>query len=336
MFDEMQPIREWPEITPAQFTDEVRPLGQPAVFRGIAAHWPLVERASDSASEAAGYLTSLYSGAKVGVISLPPGEKGRIFYNQGLTGFNFGRSEGDLATVLTAIIEMERVANPPGVAVQAIDARTILPRFEAEHPMPLAEAVSARLWIGNATIVAPHYDLTENVACVAAGRRRFYLFPPEQLPNLYVGPMENTPAGAPVSMVSLTEPELDRFPRYREAIAAGQVAELGPGDAIYIPYMWWHGVQALEPFNVLVNYWWNDHPPRSGLHPATALLAAWLALMDMPEEHRRRWRDMFEHYVFGRSEETMAHLPPHARGLLGEIQPGDIAIARKMLAQGLE
>lgn len=76
--------------------------------------------------------------------------------------------------------------------------------------------------------------------------------------------------------MSLDAPELDRFLRYAEAMAAAQVAELEPGDAIFIPYMWWHGVQALDPFNLLVNYWWNSPHEATGLHPTWALtLAGW-------------------------------------------------------------
>ena len=36
------------------------------------------------------------------------------------------------------------------------------------------------------------------------------------------------------------------------------VADLEPGDAIYIPALWWHAVQATGELNVLVNYWWNE------------------------------------------------------------------------------
>jgi hypothetical protein len=191
----------------------------------------------------------------------------------------------------------------------------------------------AKLWIGNAAHVAPHYDLKENIACVAVGRRRFTLFPPEQLPNLYVGPLDKTPAGAPISLVAVADPDLEKYPLYADALAAAQSAELDPGDVIYIPYMWWHGVQALEPFNILVNYWWNDHEPRSQIHPSTALALARLALMDMPQEHRKRWRDMFEHYVF--SDDPMDHVPHHARGVMGELTDPEIAQFRQMIARAL-
>ena len=124
--------------------------------------------------------------------------------------------------------------------------------------MPLVPAsAEPRLWIGNAAKIAPHNDPVENVAVVAAGRRRFTIFPPEAEPLLYMGPAHPTPAGTPVSMVHVTVPDLQRFPLYAKALESAEEAELSPGDAILIPRDWFHHVEALMRFNVLVNYWWD-------------------------------------------------------------------------------
>ncbi|MEP7131101.1 MAG: cupin-like domain-containing protein [Sphingomicrobium sp.] len=332
MTPDPKPIREWHDVTSEQFECEIRPLGQPAVLRGLERDWPLVRHGLSSAKDAADYLVGFYRGQPVSAITVPASERGRIFYNADMTGYNFSRTQEDLRNVLGALVRAAGAPDGRTIAMQAIPAQDALPGFTGEHAMALAPEIVPNLWIGSAAIVAPHYDLWENLACVAVGRRRFILFPPEQLPNLYVGPLDNTPAGAPVSMVPLVDPDLDRYPRYRAALAAAQTAELGPGDAIYIPYMWWHGVLALEPFNVLVNYWWNDAKSRSQVHPAMALVAARLAFLDLPEEQRRVWRDAFEHYVFGASEDALAHLPPHARGILGELDERQIAAAEQAIA----
>ena len=333
MSSQPQPIREWTEVTPERFQSEIRPLGQPAVIRGLKREWPVVRAGLQSPAAAVDYVSRFYNGTPIGTITVPPGERGRIFYNAGMNGYNFRRSKENMRSVLRGLLRLQDAEEPPAVAMQAIEAPTLLPGFEAEQPMELIPGAPAKLWIGNAAHVAPHYDLKENVACVAVGRRRFTLFPPEQLPNLYVGPLDNTPAGAPISLVQVADPDLEKYPRYAEALSAAQFAELDPGDVIYIPYMWWHGVQALESFNILVNYWWNDHEARSEVHPSSALALAWLAFMDMPLEHRKRWRDMFDHYIF--SQGATDHVPPHARGVMGELNEQQIVQVRQMLARAI-
>ncbi|HEY7007097.1 MAG TPA: cupin-like domain-containing protein, partial [Sphingomicrobium sp.] len=122
-----------------------------------------------------------------------------------------------------------------------------------------------------------------------------------------------TPANVPVSMVSLDEPELDRFPRYREAMKSALAAELEPGDAIYIPYMWWHGVQSLDGFNVLMNYWWNRDEV-AARHPYGALLhLAFILYRDMPAEQRQAWRALYDHYVFRSGGDPMEAFPAAQR-----------------------
>lgn len=329
-----QPIREWENVTRERFEEEIRPLRQPAVFRGLRHDWPLIERGRESTAAVVDYLNGFYSKKPIGTVRVPPSENGRIFYNDDLNGYNFQRTMQDLRVVLAELIALESDAQPPTLAMQAVIAPEYLPGFEAENPMALLPGVEAKLWIGNAAMVAPHYDLLENLACVAVGRRRFTLFPPEQLPNLYIGPLENTPAGAPISMVDLRAPDLDRYPRFADALAASQTAELEPGDAIYIPYMWWHGVEALDRFNILVNYWWADYPDHSKVHPRTALGVARLAFGDMTPEAKQRWRAMFDHYVFGTGEEhPMAHLPDHARGMFSDFGPQQMKALRQMLAR---
>jgi hypothetical protein len=330
----MQPIREWDNVTPERFELEIKPLRQPAVFRNLRPDWPLVQCGRESTTATVDYLKRFYSNKPIGTITVPPSESGRIFYNRELNGYNFQRTMQDLRVVLARLMDLESEAEPPVLAMQAVDAPEFLPGFAAENPMPLAPDVEPKLWIGNAAVVAPHYDILENIACVAVGRRRFTLFPPEQLPNLYVGPLENTPAGAPISMVDVRSPDLRRHPRFAEALAAAQAAELGPGDAIYIPYMWWDGVEGLVRFNILVNDWWLVFPDRSKVHPRTALGAARLAFGDMSPEAKQRWRFVFDHYVFG-SGEAMEHLPEHARGMFGDLDPARMKALRQLLARML-
>jgi hypothetical protein len=158
------------------------------------------------------------------------------------------------------------------------------------------------------------------VGVVVAGRRRFILFPPDELPNLYAGPLELTPAGTPISLVDPLNPDLERYPRFGEALKRAQTAELEPGDAIYIPFYWWHGVDSLETVNLFINYWWNDKV-KGGGSPYDALAYAIYSMNMLPPEQRAVWRNVFEQYIFEANGDPGQHLPAHARGILGEPTP---------------
>lgn len=137
--------------------------------------------------------------------------------------------------------------------------------------------------------------------------------------DLYIGPLEFSPAGAPVSLVDATVPDLARFPRFAVAMEVAQTAELMPGDAIYIPYMWWHQVVSLDSFSVLANYWWSETPPpQPGLAPIDVVMYARLAFSAMSPEQRGAVRSLFNHVVFEEGGEV-AHLPESRRGIRGKI-----------------
>jgi hypothetical protein len=257
--DALAPIAEWAAPTPEQFRAEILPSEQPAVLRDIARDWPLVKAAGRDAREAMALLEAAANAHLTGVLRTDPGEEGRFHYSKdGQSSFNFIRGQGNVAGILAGLREQENSYRPSAMAAQAMLAERFFPGFATTHPMSwVPPAAEPRIWIGNAAKVATHNDPVENVAVVAAGRRRFTLFPPSAEADLYLGPHHPTPAGARISMVHVTAPDLDRFPRFAAALEAAQEAELSPGDAIFIPRDWFHHVEALERFNVLVNYWWD-------------------------------------------------------------------------------
>ena len=177
-----------------------------------------------------------------------------------------------------------------------------------------------RVWIGNAITVATHFDPMLNVACVAAGRRRFTLFPPEQISNLYIGPLELTPAGAPVSLVSVTAPELDRYPRFEKALAAAQSRGAGTGRRDL------HSLSLVASRRVAGTFQRAREllvgPGAGGLgKPFDQHLPRMLAFSALPEDQRRAWRADFDHYVFRLEGEPGAHLPAASQGLMAPMTP---------------
>jgi hypothetical protein len=174
--------------------------------------------------------------------------------------------------------------------------------------------------------------MSNNIACSLVGTRRFTLFPPEEAANLYPGPLEPTPGGQVVSMVDLHAPDFSRYPRFKQALAAAQIAELEPGDVLFYPALWWHEVEALAPFNVMINYWWNTSPAFMDT-PQNTLLHALLSLRDRPESEKRAWQQLFDYYVFGPPDRPRAHLPERAQG---NLAPMDEMKARRLRAYLLQ
>ncbi|ATY34036.1 cupin-like domain-containing protein [Sphingomonas psychrotolerans] len=322
----MHPIPARHHVSPAIF-HEIRAAAEPVVLKGVVADWPIVRTDDPS-----GWLRGLATAKPVQFMRAPPEVGGRLHYADGATGRNFERGEATLA----GFLDLLAAGQAEALALQGLPAATHLPGFAERNPMPLLPpAIGPRLWIGNAAKVATHHDPSENIACVAAGRRRFTLFPPEQVGNLYMGPFDPTPAGVQVSMVHVTAPDLARYPRFAEALAAALVAELEPGDALYIPYQWYHHVEALDAFNVLVNYWWD--PARADIgSPLDAMMAGMMSLRPLPPDQRRAWRAMFDHYVFLTKGDPGAHLAEGARGILGATSPRDIAQMRRALLARLQ
>lgn len=332
----MRAVDEIPLLEAARFDADIRPEHRPVVIRGAAADWPLVAAGRRGSAHAIEYLTALDTGRPAEVMIARPAERGRFFYRPDLRGFNFKRDKASLAQLAAHLLQIAEQPEPIGIYAGAVPVASHAPRFDAENPFLLAAGqprVETRLWVGNATQVATHFDLSDNFAVVALGRRRFTLFPPDVTGDLYIGPFNVTLAGQPVSMVDPLEPDLERYPRYAAAQERALTVELAPGDALFIPTLWWHHVQATEPVNVLVNYWHNDVARGGGF---AALVHAMLAIRDLPAPQRRDWKSWFDHFVFGEDAPHAAdHLPAHGQGINGPSTPERDEMIRQFLLRVL-
>lgn len=290
----------------------------------------MVGAARNGPAAAIDYLRGCVTPATINFLAADPDQNGRFHYNAELTGFNFTRRSAPFPQFLDALTQSLGDAHAPTFAAQGIVAETFAPRFARDNPLPLYPGEGeARLWLGNRTRVAAHSDAADNIAYCAIGRRRFTLFAPEQVTNLYLGPLEPTPAGTPIAMTDPDEPDYVRYPRFKQAMAAALVAELEPGDAIYIPYGWYHHVAALDPINLLVNFWWRE--PEPGGSPRDAMMMGMMALRQLPPKARRHWRALFDAYVFETGGPAGGHLPPYARGILDARSPRDLEAMRREL-----
>jgi len=316
-----------PEDIPAFVLNSTEPL----ILKDFAKSWPLVVEGKKSPEHAANYLRSIYSGTPVNACYGEPEINGRVFYNQEMTGFNYRAAKVDLNLVLDKLLENIENTKPPTMYVGSTEVNKWLPSFSEHHSLSLDEYKPlTSIWIGNQSKISAHYDFPNNIACCAVGSRRFTLFPPDQIKNLYVGPMELAPGGQDISLVDFDNPDYEKFPKFKNALASAQVAELSAGDALFLPSMWWHHVEGLTAFNVLITHWWRNSPAFMG-RPNNALLLAILSLRNLPLAQRKAWQSIFDHYIFDHQDGDLDHLPEEIQGMLK--LPLDELSARKIRAE---
>ena len=301
-----------------QFLRQVAPPCRPVILRGLVKHWPAVQ-ASASPAGFRSYIGRFDVGREMEAFFGAPQIVGKYYYADGLDGFNFERRQMPLSAALDLMISALGQAGAPSLYAGSLPIQDYLPGFAAENPMPLLPpSIGPRIWLGHASNVAAHYDTVDNLACVVAGRRRFTLYAPELIESLYVGPIDNTMAGQPVSLAA-SSPDDTKYPRFAEIRKHAMVAELNEGDALYLPKLWWHQVEALSPFNGLVNYWWDAFSTGPDA-PYTSMLLAMIAISERPVPERRAWKAWFDHYVFREQGHPLAHLPERQHGLLGPLK----------------
>jgi hypothetical protein len=322
-------VREAAGCKPEAVAETVDSVTEPLLLKGLVGDWPLVHAGIQSPQVAADYVRQFYSGDRLTAFFAPPEEKGRVGYNEDLTEFSFERRTVGLDEALDPILEHLGDDEAPGYYVGSTLLDRWFPGFRNENDLPLNNFNPlVSVWIGNRIKVSAHFDVADNVACCAVGRRRFSLFAPDQLDNLYIGPWDVTPAGQAISLVDFQNPDFDKYPKFKQALESAYVVTLEPGDALFIPSMWWHHVEGLDGLNVLVNYWWRTTSRFMGA-PLSVLKHALLGLRDLPPEQRKAWQHIFDYYVFDPQADATAHIPEHSRGILSDMSETD---ARKLRA----
>ncbi len=332
----MKPVEEVSAPDRAYFAAQLEPAYRPFVVRGLVADWPIVKAGQRSIDEALMYVAGFDNGRPADIIIAPPSENGRFFYDETMRGFNFDRHGGTLRQLMGELQRLADKPDAPSLYAGSTPIASHLPGFIDAHHFPLLDQEtqnSARIWLGSATQVAIHYDMSDNFAAVAFGERTFTLFPPEAVGDLYIGPLDNTPAGPAVSMVDPLAPDLTRYPRYEKAARLAQQVTLYPGDVIYIPALWWHHVVATQPVNMLVNYWHNEATRGGGF---LALMHAMLTVRELPPAQRQGWKAWFDHFVFDEDAPHAAdHLPDYAKGVNGPSTPQRDERIRQFILQVL-
>jgi mannose-6-phosphate isomerase-like protein (cupin superfamily) len=331
-------IPEYSTMSTQQFFEEIAPVQRPIVIRGWAKNWPFVMSAKKTPSDFVAYLNKFYTGKKTTMVVAPPSANKRFYYNDNMTDVNYLSGDERLDLFLDRLVELIDRDVYPAISMQGTPTNEILPGLVNENRADFFPEVEPRLWIGNEGVVNTHYDGSDNVACVVAGRRRFTLFPPEQTCHLYPGSLNFTPAGAPTSLVDLNKPDFERYPLFKLALAEAYSVELAPGDAIFIPMLWWHHVESLEKVNALMNYWWNGSSGPNAVSPSPidSLNIAMLAMRDLTKEQRDAWRCMFDHYLFHQGLDPRTYIPEHPQHILGNLSAEDVRLIKDFFVKKLQ
>lgn len=149
-----------------------------------------------------------------------------------------------------------------------------IPDFYCELPLR-----AINVWIGKSrdSITTPlHHDFNENLYVIVRGTKRFSLFPPQCVRQLY--PRGEVTGIDPVtgmvdykdlrefymphlSQVDIDNPDFERFPAYREAADQRIDIELRAGDLFYLPACWLHQVHSLRGEHIALSFFAHAPEP---------------------------------------------------------------------------
>lgn len=224
--------------------DRVITGAEPAIFVGIADAWPARGWTLDElARSGAGCMVTM---TRTRDDRLLLGDSGLVQERIGLDAF--------IRTRLTT----------PNAEPDALGGYVMAPWDELPDALARAVPVPARmarsplvrrkLWISRAGTMSPlHRDMPHNLLAQLVGRKTLWLAAPGEARNVYP---YSFLSGAPnLAHADLERPDLERWPR--SARVHARVGTIEPGEAVFIPSMWWHQVRS-DSTSVSVNIWWGE------------------------------------------------------------------------------
>ena len=235
------PVRSLARIAPvsrAEFQARYVAARQPVVLAGLVSDWPAVPRWSleffRDAYPALSITTAHVEGGRV----VMDRQRGLVHRPERIDTFVAALRAG----------ARDRYLMTP--------MRDLPAPLRADAPLPTylraATVQNAKLWIGPEGMVSSmHRDLADNLHAQVAGKKRFTLVAPQQSACVYPNSLfDSVPNGC---RIDVERPDYVAFPRLRAAEML--VAELDPGDVVYVPRGWWHHVRTLD-LSISVNFWW--------------------------------------------------------------------------------
>lgn len=126
------------------------------------------------------------------------------------------------------------------------------PSVQAPAFYPSTEFEPPFIWLGpSGCITQLHKDSAKNFAIHLFGKKRWILFPPRDVPYLYLTRVLEASDFAS-SAIDLMDVDRVRFPLFENAVAVS--VDVKAGQTLFLPEGWAHYVENLEP-TLMVNYW---------------------------------------------------------------------------------
>jgi lysine-specific demethylase 8 len=228
---------------------------KPVVIRGMIDRWPALQRWTPD------YLVDRCSDLEVDYVAEPrlPAMSRRAAFE--------GRSRvhGTFKQFVEALVDEDG----PRVYVLLSNLLKRAPRLAEDFaplegciPLSVPPFLKRRLvrgpllWIGPKDMVSPlHLDPEHNLFSQVFGSKEWLVFSPSDQRNLYVPWPEHPDAILNWSPIDVSSPDVDRFPRYARLTPYRHVLE--PGEMLYLPAGWWHGVR-YRGVAISVNMFWRD------------------------------------------------------------------------------
>jgi len=233
------------QLSAHSFTNDIIRKAEPCVIRGAVKHWPAVEKWVDTS-----YLRQIAGHESV-----------NIFPHSNLLGPRQGEGRsslrfGDAIKKLEDAIEDEELSlpavdiSPQSFSVLLADIGDI--SFLSDFAPPLLYPQSRFFMYRNAGTAWHSHPNDETLLCQLVGSKRIGLICANSSNNSKIRDFFLDQKYFEINGEDVSQVEVECF-----------VAEIRPGDALYIPPFWWHGVSPIEKgFGVSVARCWRSPADR--------------------------------------------------------------------------